>query len=86
MRLHDHGGSLAKGPPLFLGAVGNAKGNCQRNESTDLPGLGEEAFAVKRGTTYEIYVRKGVLILEVSSTVGADSTTEFAERAVKQLP
>jgi hypothetical protein len=65
---------------------GMQKGTVSEMNPTDLPGLGEEAFAVKRGTTYEIYVRKGVLILEVSSTVGADSTTEFAERAVKQLP
>jgi hypothetical protein len=65
---------------------GMQKGIVSEMNPTDLPGLGEEAFAVKRGTTYEIYVRKGELILEVSSTVGADETRKFADRATTQLP
>jgi hypothetical protein len=65
---------------------GMQKGIVSEMNPTDLPGLGEEAFAVKRGTTYEIYVRKGDSILEVSSTAGADVTKKFAERAAKELP
>jgi hypothetical protein len=65
---------------------GMQKGIVSEMNPTDLPGLGEEAFEVMRGTTYEIYVRKGDSILEVSSTVGAEATKKFAERAVKQLP
>ena len=65
---------------------GMQKGIVSEMNPTDLPGLGEEAFAVKRGTTYEIYVRKGDLILEVSSTVGTEPTRKFAEAATKHLP
>jgi hypothetical protein len=65
---------------------GMQKGIVSEMNPTDLPGLGEEAFAVKRGTTYEIYVRKGELILEVSSTVGANPTLKFAQQAATQLP
>ena len=64
---------------------GMQKGILSEMNPTDLSGLGEEAFAVKRGTTYEIYVRKGESILEVSSTVGADATKQFAQMAAKQL-
>ena len=49
-------------------------------------GLGEEAYAAKRGTTREVYVRKGKLMLEVTSTVGADATQKIATAATKQLP
>src|SRR3712207_2605159 len=48
--------------------------------------LGEEAYASKRGTTREVYVRKGKLMLEVTSTVGADATQKIAAAAAKQLP
>jgi hypothetical protein len=65
---------------------GMQKGIVGEMNPTDLPGLGEEAFAVKRGATYEIYVRKGDLILEVSSTVGMEPTKKFAEAATKHLP
>jgi len=65
---------------------GLQKGIVSEMNPTDIPGLGEEAFSVKRGSTCEIYVRKGKLILEVSSTVGLDPTRKFAEAAIKQLP
>jgi hypothetical protein len=65
---------------------GMQKGTVSEMNPTDLPGLGEEAFSVKRGTSYEIYIRKGTLILEVSSTVGADPSLKFAQRAATQLP
>lgn len=65
---------------------GMQKGIVSEMNPTPLAALGEEAFTVKRGTTNEVYVRKGKLILEVSSTVGAELTKKFAESAVKQLP
>jgi hypothetical protein len=65
---------------------GMQKGIVSEMNPTDVTGLGEEAFSVKRGSTCEIYVRKGKLILEVSSTVGLDLTRKFAEAAIKQLP
>jgi len=65
---------------------GMQKGIVSEMNPTALPGLGEEAFTVKRGTTHEIYIRQGKLILEISSTVGLEVTKTFAETAVKQLP
>lgn len=65
---------------------GMQKGIVSEMNPTELPGLGEEAFALKRGTTYEVYVRKGKLILEVSTTVNPDAARKFAETAAKQLP
>ena len=56
------------------------------NDPTPIAGLGEEAFQVKRGTSREVYVRKGKLMLQVSSTVELDATQKFAEAAAKQLP
>jgi hypothetical protein len=65
---------------------GLQKGIVSEMNPTDITGLGEEAFSVKRGTSMEIYVRKGALILEVSSTVGLEQTRKFAEAAIKQMP
>jgi hypothetical protein len=65
---------------------GLQKGIVSEMNPTEITGLGEEAFSVKRGSTCEIYVRKGKLILEVSSTVGLESTRKFADAAIKQLP
>jgi hypothetical protein len=64
---------------------GLQKGIVSEMNPTDLPGLGEEAFGVKRGTSYEVYVRKGKWILEVSSTVGAEPTKKFAQTAVERM-
>ena len=55
-------------------------------DPTDIKGLGEEAYGAKRGTSREIYVRKGKLMLAVSSTVGAEKTQQIAAAAAKQLP
>jgi hypothetical protein len=65
---------------------GMQKGIVSEMNPTDIAGLGEEAFSVKRGSSIEVYVRKGALILEVSSTVGLEKTRKFAETAIKQLP
>ena len=39
-----------------------------------IAGLGDEAYGFKRGTSREVHVRKGKLMLSVSSTVGAEKT------------
>ena len=64
---------------------GMQKGIVSEMNPTELPGVGEEAFVVKRGTTYEIYVRKGKWILEVSSTVGPEPTKQFAQTAAERM-
>ena len=65
---------------------GMQKGIVSEMNPTEIAGLGEEAYSVKRGSSMEVYVRKGTLILEVSSTVGLEKTRKFAEAATKQLP
>jgi hypothetical protein len=65
---------------------GMQKGIVSEMNPTTLEGLGDEAFSVKQGTSHEIYVRKGALILEVTSTLGPELTKKFAEAAAKQLP
>ena len=55
-------------------------------EPTDIKGLGEEAYGAKRGTSREVFVRQGKLMLAVSSTVGAEKTQQIAAAAAKQLP
>jgi hypothetical protein len=52
----------------------------------NISGLGEEAFAVKRGTDAEVYVRKGEWILEVRSSSGRAITQKITEVAVKKMP
>jgi hypothetical protein len=79
-------GAWLKASTYSASRWGMQKGIVSEMNPVDLQGLGEEAFAVKRGTTYEIYVRKGDSILEVSSTVGSDLTRKFVDAAVKQMP
>ena len=64
---------------------GMQKGIVSEMNPTDLPGVGEEAFTVKRGTTYEIYVRKGKWILELSSSAGPEPTKQFAQTAAERM-
>jgi hypothetical protein len=52
----------------------------------NIPGLGEEAFAVKRETNAEVYVRKGEWILEVRSNSERAIAQKIAEVAVKKMP
>ena len=65
---------------------GMQKGTVSEMNPADLPGFGEEAFAVKRGTTYEVYLRKGKWMLEVSTTAAPEAAKKFAETAAKQMP
>ena len=55
-------------------------------DTVEIKGLGEEAFSAKRGTAIEVWVRKGNLMLVVSSTVGLEPTRKVAEAAAKKLP
>ena len=65
---------------------GMQKGIVSEMNPTPIEGVGDEAFGVKRGSSYEVYVLKGKLILEVSSSAGADVARQFAAAAAKQLP
>lgn len=56
------------------------------NDPTEVKGLGEEAFANKRGTDAELYVRKGALILEVRTSSGKEVAKQVAETAIKKIP
>lgn len=55
-------------------------------DSEDLSGLGEDAFSVRRGTTTQLYIRKGGVILDVNSTAGKDAARRVAERALPRIP
>ena len=52
----------------------------------DIPGLGEEAFSVTRGTTVQLYARKGGVILDVNSTAGKDAARRIAQKALARIP
>lgn len=54
-------------------------------ETEDLSGLGQEAFSVKRGTTVQLYVRKGGIILDVNSTAGKEAARRMAEKALQRI-
>ena len=51
-------------------------------DNEELRGLGEEAFSVRRGTTVQLYVRKGDVILDVNSTAGKEAARRMAEKAL----
>jgi hypothetical protein len=55
-------------------------------DTEDLSGLGEEAFSVKRGTTVQLYARKGSTILDVNSTAGKEAARRVAEKALARIP
>ena len=55
-------------------------------DTEDLSGLGEEAFSVKRGTTVQLYARKGGIILDVNSTAGKEAARRMAEKALDRIP
>ena len=55
-------------------------------DTEDLAGLGEEAFSVKRGTTVQLYARKGGIILDVNSTAGKEAARRMAEKALDRIP
>lgn len=55
-------------------------------DTEDLSGLGEEAFSVRRGTTHQLYARKGGVILDVNSTAGKEAARRVAEKALARIP
>jgi hypothetical protein len=55
-------------------------------DTENLSGLGEEAFSVKRGTTVQLYARKGGIILDVNSTAGKEAARRMAEKALDRIP
>lgn len=61
------------------------KGIVSEMSPADVPGLGDEAFAVRRGTYAEVYVRKGALILEVRGSAGMAVSRGMAEKAAGRL-
>ena len=51
----------------------------------EVGGLGDEAFAIRRGTDAVVYVRKGESILELSCSCGADTAEAIARVATTKL-
>src|SRR4051794_21385713 len=49
---------------------GLQKGIVSEMDPHDEAGLGDEAFSVRRGSSTEVYVKKGALMLEVRGTAG----------------
>jgi hypothetical protein len=64
---------------------GMQKGIVSEMDPHDVPGLGDEAFSVKRGSNTEVYVKKGDLVLEVRGSAGMAVTRAMAEKAAKKL-
>lgn len=64
---------------------GMQKGIVSEMNPEDVAGLGDEAFAVKRGSDTEVYVRKGKLILEVRGSAGMAASRAMAEKAAGRL-
>jgi len=62
------------------------KGFHSESNPTVLPGLGDEAFMVKRGTDKEIYIRKGAWILEIRSSADSEKVKSLASLAAARLP
>ena len=65
---------------------GMQKGINSENNPTNLPGLGEEAFMVKKGTDKEIYIRKKDWILEIDSSADSEKVKTLAAPAAAKLP
>jgi len=61
------------------------KGIVSEMSPADVPGLGDEAFAVRRGTYAEVYVRKGALLLEVRGSAGMEVSRGMAAKAAGRL-
>jgi hypothetical protein len=64
---------------------GLKKGEVSEMKPVAIPGLGDEAFAVQRGTEFEIYVRKGEVILEVNASTSKEIAQKMAGMAVSRL-
>ena len=62
------------------------KGINIENNPTNLPGLGEEAFMVKKGADKEVYIRKKDWILEIDSSADSEKVKALAVPAAAKLP
>jgi hypothetical protein len=65
---------------------GMQKGINSESNPMALPGLGEEAFMIKKGTDKEIYIRKGAWILEIDSSADSEKVKALAPLAAARLP
>ena len=61
------------------------KGMANAQNPKDLAGLGDEAFAIKRGSDSVVYVRKGESILELSCSCSRDVAEKIARKAAGKL-
>jgi hypothetical protein len=82
--------SNMSGAILTISLYGADRWDMQKNLVNDknpqsIAGLGDEAFAVHRGTDSEVYVRKGGAILEVRTSGGMEVARRIAEKAVSRL-
>lgn len=64
---------------------GLKKGETSEMKPTALKGLGDEAFWVQRGTSAEVYVKKGANILEVDTSGGIKFGKPIAEKALANV-
>jgi hypothetical protein len=81
----DHDGQNVTLSVYAASRFGLQKGIVSEMDPHDEPGLGDEAFSVKRGTTTEVYVKKGELMLEVRGTAGMAVSRAMAGKAAKRL-
>jgi hypothetical protein len=81
----DHDGQNVTLSVYDAARWGMQKGIVSEMDPHDEPGLGDEAFSVKRGSSTEMYVKKGNLVLEVRGTAGMAVTRAMAEKAAKRL-
>jgi hypothetical protein len=56
------------------------------NDVEDVAGLGDAAYSSKRGSTRQVFVKKGALMMEVDSSAGLDAAKKAATAATKRLP
>lgn len=61
------------------------KGITNAQSPRDVGGLGDEAFAIRRGTDAVVYVRKGDSILELSCSCPAETAEAIARVATTKL-
>lgn len=61
------------------------KGITNAQNPRDIGGLGDEAFAIKRGTDAVVYVRKGETILELSCSCPAERAEAISRVATTKL-
>jgi hypothetical protein len=61
------------------------KGIDSEEKMTDVPGLGDEAYYTKKGTTTDLWVHKGGAVLNVNGSIGIDKAKGMAQKALSRL-